>query len=120
MAYDEKLADRIREAIVDAPKVVEKKMFGGVCFMVNKKMCIGVMKDEMMCRINPDKREEALEKAGCRIMTFTGKPMKGFVLVSEASMKSTKDFKYWINLCLDFNSLANAVKRPSKKRRSTK
>jgi len=116
MAYDEKLADRIREVLVNVPKTTEKLMFGGVCFMVNKKMCIGVMKEEMMCRINPDKREEALEKPGCRIMTFTGKPMKGFVLVSEEGMKSAKDFKYWVSLCLEFNSVAKAAKKPAKKK----
>ncbi len=111
MAYNEKLSDRIREAICDIPNVEEKLMFGGVCYMVNKKMCIGVVKDEMMCRIGPEKYEEALLKDGCREMIFTGKPMKGYVFVSDEGMKTKKDFDYWIKLCLDFNKKAKASKK---------
>jgi TfoX/Sxy family transcriptional regulator of competence genes len=114
MAYDEKLNDRIRAAIASLPNVEEKYMFGGTCFMLNGKMCVGVVKDEMMCRIDPGVYEEALEKEGCREMVFTGKPMKGYVFVSEKGMKTKKQFDYWINLCLDFNKKAKA----SKKRRS--
>ncbi|MBP9884054.1 MAG: TfoX/Sxy family protein [Chitinophagales bacterium] len=111
MAYNTKLADRIREAIADIPHVEEKFMFGGVCFMLNGKMCIGVVQDEMMCRINPEVYEEALHKDGCREMVFTGKPMKGYVYVSEEGMKTKKEFDYWINLCVAFNSLAKASKK---------
>ena len=74
MAYNEKLSDRIRGAMAGLKKVEEKYMFGGVCYMLNKKMCVGVVKDEMMCRINPDVYEQALEKKGCREMIFT--PLK--------------------------------------------
>lgn len=115
MAYDEKLADRIRESLVDIPKVQEKFMFGGVCFMVNGKMCIGVVKDEMMCRIDPQMDEIVLEKEGCRQMDFTGKPMKGYVFIAEEGMKTRKDFEYWIDLCLEFNSKAKASKKKQKK-----
>jgi TfoX/Sxy family transcriptional regulator of competence genes len=115
MAYNEKLADRIRESIAELPHVEEKMMFGGVCFMINGKMCIGVAGDEMMCRINPALDETVLEKAGCMPMDFTGKPMKGYVFVSEEGMKTKKDFEYWINLCLDFNALAKASKKRKKK-----
>ena len=111
MAYNEKLADRIREAIAHLPKVVEKNTFGGNCFMLNGKMCVGVIKDEMMCRIAPDIYETVLEKNGCRPMDFTGRPMKGFVFVSEEGMKTKKDFDYWINLCLEFNKKAKASKK---------
>ncbi|MBK6485102.1 MAG: TfoX/Sxy family protein [Chitinophagaceae bacterium] len=111
MAYNTKLAERIREAIADIPHVEEKFMFGGVCFMLNGKMCIGVVQDEMMCRINPEVYEEALHKDGCREMVFTGKPMKGYVYVSEEGMKTKKEFDYWINLCVAFNSLAKASKK---------
>jgi len=115
MAFDEKLNDRIREALSDVPKVEEKYMFGGTCYMVNGKMCVGVVKDEMMCRIDHDIYEEALEKTGCREMVFTGKPMKGYVFVSSEGMKTKKQFDYWINLCLDFNKKAKASKKKSKK-----
>lgn len=111
MAFDEKLADRIRGSLADVKKVQEKNMFGGVCFMVNDKMCVGVVKDEMMCRIDPSMDEIVLEKAGCRQMDFTGKPMKGYVFISEEGMKTKKAFEYWISLCLEFNSKAKASKK---------
>src|SRR5438309_372594 len=111
MAYDEKLNDRIRESIAHLPNIEEKHMFGGTCFMVNGKMCIGVVKDEMMCRIDPVVYEEALEKTGCREMNFTGKSMKGYVFVSHDGMKTKKQFDYWINLCLEFNQKAKAAKK---------
>ena len=116
MAYNEKLADRIREALVDIPKVEEKLMFGGSCFMVNGKMCVGVVKDEMMCRIDPALDEVVLEKTGCRPMDFTGRPMKGYIFISAEGMKTKKNFDYWIQLCLDFNLKAKASKKKSKKK----
>ena len=115
MAFNEQLSNRIRQALADLPHVEEKLMFGGICYMVNDKMCIGVIKDEMMCRIGPDHYESALEKTGCREMTFTGKPMKGYVLVAEEGLKSKKDFTYWINLCLEFNAHAKSSKNKGKK-----
>jgi TfoX/Sxy family transcriptional regulator of competence genes len=96
------------------PGVEEKFMFGGVCYMVNGKMCVGVVKDEMMCRIDPEIYEATLERKGCREMIFTGKPMKGYVFVSEEGMKNKKDFEYWIGLCLEFNKKAKASKKRSK------
>ncbi len=111
MAFNEKLADRIRESLADVPKVEEKNMFGGVCFMVDGKMCIGVVKDEMMCRIDPEQAETALEKNGCRPMDFTGRPMKGYVYISDDGMKKKKDFDYWVGLCLEFNAKAKASKK---------
>lgn len=114
MAYNEKLADRIRERLADVKKVREKEMMGGLTFMVDDKMCIGIIKDEMMCRIDPALQEEALSKKGCRIMDFTGRPMKGYVMVDDTGMKSKKDFDYWIGLCLDFNKMANSSKKSKK------
>ena len=84
---------------------------GGLTFMVNDTMCIGIIKDEMMCRIDPDMQEDALSKIGCRIMDFTGRPMKGYVMVDETGMKSKKDFDYWIGLCLEFNRKAKSSKK---------
>lgn len=115
MAYNEALADRVLEALEHIPGAYEKRMFGGVCFMVDDKMCMGVMKDEMMCRIDPDKEEEALGKHGCRPMTFGGKQMTGYILVSEEGIKSKKEFDYWVNLCLEFNPKANRAKKKIKK-----
>lgn len=111
MAYNEKLAHRIRETLESVKNVKEKEMMGGLTFMVNDKMCIGIIKDEMMCRINPELQEDALGKAGCRIMDFTGKPMKGYVMVDDTGMKTKPQFDYWINLCLEFNINAKAAKK---------
>lgn len=116
MAYNVKLADRIREELVDLTNIEEKQMFGGLCFMVNGKMCIGVVKDEMMCRINPDMDETVLEMNGCRPMDFTGKRMKGYVFVSEDGIKTKKRFEYFMSLCLEFNSIAKAAKKKVSKK----
>lgn len=111
MAYNEKLADRIRESLTDQKVVEEKKMMGGLTFMVNGKMCVGVLKDDLMARIDPDAYEVALQRKGCRKMDFTGKPMKGFVFVSSEGTSNDKDLNYWINLALDFNKRAKVSKR---------
>jgi TfoX/Sxy family transcriptional regulator of competence genes len=86
-------------------------MMGGLTFMVNGKMCVGVHTDEIMCRIDPDIQDEALRHKGSRIMDFTGKPMKGFVFVKKEAIESSKDFNYWIDLALDFNKKAKASKK---------
>jgi TfoX/Sxy family transcriptional regulator of competence genes len=114
MPYDEKLADRIREAIADKGDIEEKKMFRGMCFMLNGKMCICVSADEMMCRIDPDLYETVMEKTGVRPMIHNGKTMKGFVYVSQNIIKSKKEFDYWINLSLAFNKTAKASKKRKK------
>lgn len=111
MAYSEKMADRIREALAAQKNIEEKKMFGGLCFMVNDKMCIGVNEDEIMCRIDPDIYEVALERNGARPMDFTGRPMKGYVFVHEDGIKKKSDFDYWISRCLEFNKKAKASKK---------
>ena len=102
---------------MNVPKVEERNMFGGVCFMVDGKMCVGVVKDEMMCRINPNIYEEALEKRGCRQMDFTGRAMKGFVYIDDEGIQTKKELAYWINLCLEFNPLAKASKKKVKKQK---
>jgi TfoX/Sxy family transcriptional regulator of competence genes len=117
MAYSETLSNRIRESLTGLRNVKEKEMFGGVCYMLNNKMCVGVVKDEMMCRIGPAKYEEALERPGCREMIFTGKPMKGYVFVSEEGMKTKKQLDYWIGLCVDFNKEAKSSKKKTVKKK---
>jgi TfoX/Sxy family transcriptional regulator of competence genes len=111
MAYSEKLANRIRERFSELKNVVEKEMMGGLTFMYNGKMCVGIIKDELMCRIDPALHEEAVEKTGCRTMDFTKRPMRGYVMIDERGMKSKKDFDYWINLSLDFNQRAKSSKK---------
>lgn len=111
MAYDEHLAERVRTALGNEKNLEEKKMMGGLTFMVNEKMCVGVLKDELMCRINPEFHEEAIKRKGCRTMDFTKKPMKGFVFVNPEGTKTKKDFDYWIKLSLEYNTQAKSSKK---------
>lgn len=111
MAYNENLANRIREALENLPVVEEKEMMGGLTFTVNDKMCVGIIKDEMMCRIDPTLHESAIEKTGCRTMDFTKRPMKGYVMIADTGMKTKKEFDYWIGLALDFNKKAKSSKK---------
>ena len=114
MAYNEELANRIREALAEVADVEEKKMFRGVTFMVDGKMCISVGDDEMMCRIDPVLQEELIEKPGCRSVVMNGREYKGFVLVTEEGRKTKKDFDQWIQLSLDFNKRAKASRKSKK------
>ena len=114
MAYNELLAGRIREALAYIADVEEKKMFRGITFMVNGKMCVSVGGDEMMCRIDPALHDMAIEQNGCREMIHGEKVMKGFVYVQEDELKTKKQLNYWIKLALDFNSRAKASKKSGK------
>lgn len=114
MAYDENLADRIRKHLIHLPNLVEKKMMGGLTFMLNDKMCVGVIKDELMCRVNKELHETLVEENGCRTMDFTHKPMIGYILIEESAMRSDKEFERWINLALEFNPMAKASKKKKK------
>ncbi|QCX00457.1 TfoX/Sxy family protein [Aggregatimonas sangjinii] len=121
MAYDEFLADRIRRSLKEkAITAEEKKMMGGLCFMVDGKMCLGLDTDKktdtarLMCRIGEGQYEDALRKAHCTPMDFTGRVMKGYVFVTEKGLDSDSDLNYWIQRCLDFNPSAKSSKRKSK------
>ncbi|MBS1921473.1 MAG: TfoX/Sxy family protein [Bacteroidetes bacterium] len=113
MAYDMKLADRIREYLLQFPKlkIKEKRMFGGMVFMINGKMCINVSGQKMMCRFDPDLTEKLAERNGYLPMIMKGKELKGYCFVEPAGFKNKKDFEYWINLCLEFNSRAKSSKK---------
>ncbi len=111
MAYNEKLADRIRQRFEGLPNVEEKQMMGGLTFMYNGKMCVGIIQDELMCRIDPALHEACIEKTGCRTMDFTKRPMKGYIMIDETGMKSKKDFDYWMGLSIDFNKKAKSSKK---------
>ena len=114
MSYDEKLADRVRELISASHKnIEEKKMFGGLCLMVNDKMCVGVETERLMVRLDPNKFDEAMEKEGCKPMDFTGKVMKGFVFVDIDVLTTKKKLGYWISLALEYNKIA----KPSRKKK---
>lgn len=114
MAYDLYLAERIKQEL-ESQKVnfYEKKMFGGNEFMVDDKMCIGVVKDHLMARVNPENEKQLLAKEGARPMDFTGRPMKGYVYVSPDGIDMSDDLEFWINECLNFNPVAKASKKRS-------
>jgi TfoX/Sxy family transcriptional regulator of competence genes len=111
MAYDEKLADRIREALSALPDVKEKKMFGSLAFMVDDKMCITAGADRIMCRIDPALHEDLIQSKDCQPVFMKGKEYKGFVHVDADRIKNKKDFNYWIELALDYNKRAKSSKK---------
>ncbi|HSG67312.1 MAG TPA: TfoX/Sxy family protein [Bacteroidales bacterium] len=112
MAYNEYLAERIKQVFArKGIDTVEKKMMGGICYMVNDKMCAGVIQDRLMARLDPDIYEEALNKNACRPMDFTGKTMKGFVFVEAEGIDLDEDLEAWIQLCLDYNPKAKSSKK---------
>ncbi len=114
MAFDEFLADRIRKVFQSKnTPVKEKAMFGGLCFMLKDKMCVGVVKDELMARIDPEIYEDALTQKGCREMNFNGRPMKGYVFIDESGMSDSHALTKWLQLAIDFNPKAKASKKKS-------
>jgi len=111
MAYDEKLAERIRLALAGRNDVSERKMFGGICFMVGGNMACGVVKDELMLRVGPETYEKAVTKQHARPMDFTGKPMKGMIYVATDGLKTKASLQKWVDLGAQFaGSLPPKVK----------
>lgn len=108
MAYDEGLAQRLRDHFDGREDVTEMKMFGGIAFMVNGNMCVGVIDDTLMARVGPEQYEEALTRPHAREMDFTHKPMKGFVYVDPEGIEADEDLEYWIGLCKEFVAMLPA------------
>ncbi len=107
MAYDRGLAARLRDvlaenATVAARNMVEKKMFGGLAFMVGGHMCCGVERHNLMVRVGLDQYDFALQHPHTRPMDFTGKPLRGFDYVAPAGYESDRDLQYWVQLALDY------------------
>lgn len=116
MAYNEKLASRVREYLNDVSGITvdEKKMFRGLAFMVNDKMCINVVEDMLMCRFPPEQTEDLSERAGFLPMIMKGKTLSGYCYVEPTGYKSKKDFEFWLTLCLAFNKQAKSSKKIKK------
>ncbi len=102
MAYSEELAERIREVIGEREQVIEKKMFGGVAWMVSGNMAVGVIGDRLMVRLEPEEAEAALGEQHVGPMDFTGKPMRGFVTVEPEGLEEDRDLERWVNAGADF------------------
>ena len=102
MAYNEVLADRVRKALAGRGEVAEKRMFGGLTFMLGDKMCCGVVKDDLMVRVGPEGYEAALGEPGARPMDFTGRPLRGMVYVGSDGCRTEDDLAKWVGRGADF------------------
>jgi TfoX/Sxy family transcriptional regulator of competence genes len=112
MAFDETLSERIAFLLEKRNVIFEtKRMFGGICFMVDDKMCVGVMKDSLMLRIDPEIQPDLLTKEGCRKMDFTKRPMKGMVYVDSWAIETDDELGKWIEIALDYNPRAKSSKK---------
>lgn len=117
MAFDAYFADRVRQVLHERHVLfAEKRMFGGLVFMVDEKMCFGLdidketQEDRLMLRLDPASHADMLARTGAREMDFTGKPMKGFVFVSAEAVDDDDDLAEWLQLALDFNPKAKKSK----------
>lgn len=123
MAYSEELADRIRATLADRDDVIEKRMFGGVAFMVAGSMACGILGKDLMARVGPERYEEALSRPHASLMDFTGRPLRGFVLVGAAGIRTDAGLKKWVDETVAFAlSLPKkpGTNRARKKKRATK
>jgi len=122
MAFDETLAQRIRVALADEAKIIEKKMFGGIAFMVRGHMTVGIVKNELLVRVGPDTHDKALAKPHAKVMNFTGKPMTGFIYVEAPGIATQAQLKAWIKMALDYTKSMpeKTAKKTGKKAASSK
>ncbi len=113
MAYDIKLADKVRECLARFPdlKIDEKEMFSGVAFIVNDKMCVNVNRQNLMCRFDPALHDDVAERNGFLPMVMKGKELKGYCYVEPIGFTRNNDFEYWIKLCLDYNPRAKSSRK---------
>ena len=112
MAYSEYLADRVRNSLKENRVAFgEKKMFGGLCFFVDEKMCTGVFKEDLMVRIDPINEAQYLTDENCRMMDEDTHSMKGFLMINPDGIDMDEDLDIWIKRCLEFNPRAKASKK---------
>lgn len=121
MPYDTFTADRISRILKDKQaNFFEKKMFGGMCYMVNDKMCCGIHYDKkketdlLMVRIGSDAYEKSKDRTGCHPMDFTGRPMRDYAFITPDGYDSEEDLEYWVRLALEFNPMAKASRKRKK------
>lgn len=115
MAYDERVANRIREALASrdlaGKSLEEKALFQGLGFMVDDKLCICVRNDVLLCRIGPDEYEAALEMNGVEPMVMNGRTAIGYVYVNPDAYAAREAFDMWVDKCLKFNAFAKSSKK---------
>ena len=112
MAYDTSLAQRVREVLGKPTGVSERAMFGGLAFLVDGKMFIGIRNSSLMARVGPERHSDALAMPSVRVMDFTGRPMKGYVYIDPPAIADDRDLRAWVSWCVEYVALL-----PSKKRR---
>ena len=112
MAYDESLADRVRRELqAEGVAFEEKRMMGGLCYLVDDKMCVGVHEERLMVRIAPEDEAEFLAEAGAEPMDFTGRPMRGYLWIYDEGMRTPAKLKRWVARALAFNPRAKSSKK---------
>jgi len=102
MAYDEGLGQRVRELLADTPDLVEKKMCGGIGFMLRGNMACGIHKDSLVVRVGSERYQEALAKAHARPFDITGRPMNGWVMIAPDALESDADLGEWVQSGVEF------------------
>ena len=109
MAYDEKLEARIRDFLGPRDDLEAKKMFGGLCFLINGNMACGVLNGDFIAKVDPERHDALLKKPAARPFDFSGRPMKGILYVGPDGVKAPKDLRFWVE-----TSLAHALSKPAK------
>lgn len=109
------LEKRVREALIDRVKLEEKRMFRGIAFMVDDKMCINVVKEGLMCRVDPDRHDELVNLPGCKALQMKGKDCRGYIDVAHQVLERDEQLDFWLQLCLDFNKKAKRSVRKKRK-----
>lgn len=114
MAYNLELAQRVRERLTLCPQLAERKMFGGLCFLSRGNMLCGLLGDDLVIRCSPEKAQALLARPHVRPMDFTGKPMKGFLIIGRAALEADNDLRQWLALSINYVS-AMPAKLPKPK-----
>jgi TfoX/Sxy family transcriptional regulator of competence genes len=121
MSYDEELAARVRRELVGQPdEVVERRMFGGICFMVGGAMCCGVLRDELIVRVGADGHEDALAQPHTRVFDFTGRPSTGMVYVAPEAVRTQTELRQWVEKGLGFAATVRSGASRAGRRRRTR
>jgi TfoX/Sxy family transcriptional regulator of competence genes len=115
MAYDEALAERVRDILVELGSHEERKMFGGICFMRHGRMCCGVLKDDLIVKLGPEAGREALTQPYVRPLDFTGRPMRGLVYVGPHATAGEASLRGWLIQAAEFGDTAPA--KPARRAR---
>jgi TfoX/Sxy family transcriptional regulator of competence genes len=112
MPFDEKLANRVRRILEKVEGLSEKKMFGGLCFLINGNMALGLVNEDLMIRVEPESYDKLLSQPNVRKMDFTGRPLKGFLYIGAKGTESDKDLRKWVLKSVEF-----ALSQPAKNKK---